>query len=184
MQNNVKECWFYQLCKKECAKDVGLIFVGIALIIVCLLLFTVVISTYQILGIIFGIALIIGGFAAFFGKLPKVRTFLESMPSEWYKTLGNVPPKDMYKTFYFTDYYLCIPGEYVMVRYTDILDIKITENRTNGVTNGYTVGLVLAGAKNGVDASVKEWKSFGTTYQQLVDEINARKLAMAQAVQG
>ena len=29
MQNNVTECWFYQLCKKECAKDVGLIFVGI-----------------------------------------------------------------------------------------------------------------------------------------------------------
>ena len=91
MKNDVTQCWFYQMCRKSCAKDVGHIFVGIAIILVCILLFSVIISTYQIIGIALGGFLIVSGLSAFFKKLPKVKAFLEAMPAEWYATLGNVP---------------------------------------------------------------------------------------------
>lgn len=183
MKNDVTQCWFYQLCKKSCAKDVGLIFVGAALLVVCILLFAVVISTYQIIGIIGGIFLVVSGLSAFFKKLPTVKAFLEAMPAEWYATLGNVPPQDWYKTFYFTDYYLCIPDEYIMVRYSDITDIQIQRKLTNNVPTGYNVIFTIAGRKDNLDVTVTDWKSFGTGAEQFVNEINNRKLAMIEQTQ-
>ncbi|SDA20790.1 hypothetical protein SAMN02910447_01875 [Ruminococcus sp. YE71] len=183
MKNDVTQCWFYQLCKKSCAKDVGFIFVGAALILVCLLLFKIVFSTYQIIGIVLGGALIVSGLSAFFKKLPKVRAFLEGMPAEWLATLGNVPPQDWYKTFYFTQYYLCIPSEYIMVRYSDITEIQIQRKLTNNVTSGYSVVFTIAGRSDCLNVPVLDWKSFGTGADKLVEEINNRKLAMMQSTQ-
>ena len=183
MKNDVTQCWFYQMCRKSCAKDVGHIFVGIAIILVCILLFSVIISTYQIIGIALGGFLIVSGLSAFFKKLPKVKAFLEAMPAEWYATLGNVPPPDWYKTFYFTDFYLCIPSEYIMVRYTDITDIQIQRKVSGSATTGFSVVFTIAGRSDYLDVTIEDWRNFGTNTEQFVQEINSHKFSMMQQTQ-
>lgn len=184
-KNNIKSCWFYQLCKKQCAKDVGMIFAGAVLVLVMLILFRWFISTYQFILILVGGFLVISGFKAFFSKLPTVKAFLKAMPPEWFASLGSYAPDCRFGTFYPTEYYLCIPSEYIMIRYCDILGITVKEMKTGGVLSGITLELSLAGEPKKMDTIVYEWREFPTQGGEFLSFLEERKAAMlAETAQG
>lgn len=185
MSNDVKNCWFYQLCKKQCTKDVGMIFGGAVLVLVMLILFRWIISTYQFILILVGGFLVVSGFKAFFTKLPRVKAFLKAMPPEWFSTLGNYAPQCRFGTFYPTEYYLCIPSEYIMIRYCDIIGIKVKEITTGGVLTGITLELSLAATPEQMNVIVYEWREFPAQGGEFLSFLEERKNAMsAENVQG
>lgn len=178
---NVSSCWFYKLCRKECKKDVTYIFAGIAIILLMLILFRWIISTYQIIFLIVGGYLVVSGFSALFSKLPKVKAFLRTMPPEWYATLGEQAPRCSYRTFYLTEFYLCIPSEYIMIRYCDIARVMISNTMSSGVQTGITLKLALSDGSKELDISVSDWKGFQQDAERFVSYLNDRKQAMLAA---
>ena len=175
MRNDVENCWFYKLCRKSCTKDVTFILVGIVLLAIALILFKWVISTIQILMIIGGIGLIIGGFSAFFKKLPEVKRFLSSMSPEKFDSLGTEPPSSWYGQIYMTRYYMCIPGEYIMIPYGDIADIQVVRNISDNKVKSYNVNFTVKGRKDTVDVIVTDWQNFEFTKESFFGELNERR---------
>ena len=178
--NDVNSCWFYQMCKKQCTKDVAMIFGGVVLVFLMLILFRWIISTFQIILIIVGGFLVISGFKAFFSKLPKVKTFLRSMPPEWFATLGNYAPLCKFGTFYPTEYYLCVPSEYIMIRYCDIVGMTVNNNMYNGSQTGITLKLRLSTQADEVSIVVDKWQEFqmeGNDFLRFIEEKKAAMLA-------
>lgn len=182
MQNDVENCWFYKLCKKSCTKDVALITVGIAIAVIALVLMKWVISTIQILMIIGGVVLVVGGFSAFFKKLPAVKRFLRFMSPEQFDSLGTQPPSPWYGQMYMTKHFLCIPEEYVMIPYMDITDIQIVRNLSDNKVSGYTVSLSVQGRKDAVNIVVSDWQNFEITKESFFGELQEHRTAAVQNV--
>lgn len=176
--NDIRSCWFYQMCKKQCATDMGMIFVGVAIVLVMLLLFRWIISTFQVILLIVGVCLIVSGFSAFFKKLPKVKAFLRAMPPEWFATLGKYAPMCKFGTFYPTGYYLCIPSEYIMIRYCDITGVVVEEKRSSGVLTGISIKLRLAAEPEELDITLTEWRKFPAEGGEFLEFLEERKNAM------
>lgn len=178
MRNDYKKCWFYKICKKQCTKDVGMIFAGVVLVLVMLILFRWFISTYQFILILVGGFFVVSGFKAFLTKLPSVKAFLKAMPPEWFASLGSYAPACRFGTFYPTEYYLCIPTEYIMIRYCDIIGIRVKEMTTGGVLTGVTLELSLAGTPAQMNVIVYEWREFPAQGGEFLSFLEERKAAM------
>lgn len=166
------------MCKRQCTKDVACIFAGGALVLVMLVLFRWIISTFQIILIIVGGFLVISGVSAFFKKLPKVKAFLRTMPPEWFATLGKYAPLCKFGTFYPTEYYLCVPSEYIMIRYCDIMGMSMTNNMYNGSQTGITLKLRLSTQADEVSIVVDKWMEFQTEGGEFLRFLEEKKAAM------
>lgn len=176
--NDINSCWFYQMCKRQCSKDVACIFGGIVIVLLMLLLFRWIISTFQIILIVVGGFLVISGLSAFFKKLPKVKAFLRSMPPEWFATLGQYAPMCRFGTFYPTEYYLCIPSEYIMIRYCDIVGMVVSNTMYNGSQTGITLKMSLTTQQQELSIVVDKWVEFQTEGNEFMKFIEEKKAAM------
>lgn len=159
--NDYKHNWFYKMCAKQCAKDVGFVIVGLLLFVAGLLLFIAVISVLNILLSLVGVGLVAKGAVALFSKLPKLGKQMQQMSPQDFTNLGKLPPQTMYySTFYFTDRYLCIPSAYALIRYDNIKEIHVNANVINGRESGIFVNIEFADGSPSIDADVKEWGKF------------------------
>lgn len=158
--NGYKDNWFYRLCFKRVLKDSALAFVGIILMVVGVLLFTVVISGWNIALIGAGLLMVIYGATAFFSKMPKLKKQMERMGAEELAGIGKAEPQQIYyDTFYFTEKYLCAPSAYALIRYDKIEDVSVWTEKSNGITS-YYVRFTFTDGTPALDVNVKEGGRF------------------------
>lgn len=181
--NDYKQNWFYKMCTKQCAKDVGFIIVGLLLFAAGLLLFIAVISVLNILLSLVGVGLTVKGAAVLFSKLPKLSKQMQRMSSQEFNDLGKLPPRTMYySTFYFTDRYLCIPSAYALIRYDNIKEIHVNSKVMNGRESGIFVNIEFADGSPSIDADIKEWGKFRKEISEFMEMVEQHKNVLTEII--
>ena len=178
--NDYRNNWFYQVCSKQGAKNIGYIIIGVLLFVVGLLLFTAVISILNILLCIFGILMIVQGAGSMFSKLPKLKEYMERMPADDFASLGNFPPQNMYyHTFYITDRFLCAPSAYLLIRYDRIRDMNAYSVRVSrGGQQQYFLRIEFTDGTPSADINIKDYGTFLNEADSFLAMIGQRRAGM------
>lgn len=158
--DDYKNNWFYKMCIKRSALDFVLIFVGLILAACGILLFTSIISIYNIMLLLLGIGITIKGASSVFVKLPTIKNQLKELTFDEINDLGTAPPDKMYyDTFYCTDKFLCAPNAYALIRHRNIENVTASVVTQGGRQAGMFVTVErIVGAP--VKINVKGWGSF------------------------
>lgn len=160
--SDYKNNWFYIMCRKQNAKNVIYIIVGVILFLVGILLFTAVISVLNVLLSILGILMIVHGASSLFSKLPKLGEMMQRMSRDDFAGLGDLPPQQMYySTFYCTERYLCAPASYTLIRYDKIKNMStysVTISRAG--QKQYFLNIEFTDGRPAVDINIKDYGTF------------------------
>lgn len=159
--NDYKNNWFYKLCKKQCAKDTWLIVIGAALVMFCFWMLTVSFVPALAVFIAAGLFLVGKGVQSYVRWLPDVKRYLMSMSQNEFTAFSAVMPQCMYGTFYFTERYLCIPSQFIMLRYAEIgnMSTKPVYHHKYG-QKGVDLIVEYNDGRAPVNIHVKDWQVF------------------------
>lgn len=184
-QNGYRKSWFYKLCMQEFRLSIIVTMFFAFMAALALFFGRYHISTYVVLMVItsgaatvFGVCVTVKQMTV---KIPKLKKAFRELENDWRNVIGEEAPEPMLKTYYLAPHRICIPSEFLMIPYNEVVRFRIEKRMVKGTDTieGYD-GIFTMSDRSEIKTDIVVWKGYESGFNGLELVINKKAESAAR----